>query len=277
MADEMGRMQIPGVVADEANDASFIAYHIPETPELSIVPASASRDWMRARSLTWSQRCLPMLIANESGWFVLNNTALFARWNGGDDPKSITFVFPHDGHLAIAASHFGYGILTWKIPYLFRTPSGFNLLVRGPANWLKDGITPLEGIVETDWAVQSFTMNWKFTRPGVVSFGVGEPIAMIVPQRRNDLERLRPEVREITTDPLLASQNAQFRESRAMALDEHPWEDHLRPDGGRYWQKNYFLGRYPDGTQAESHQLRVHLRPFTKPDDVADSNDEISD
>jgi hypothetical protein len=37
-----------------------------------------------------------------------------------------------------AISHFGSGILTWNVPYLFRTPPGYNLLVRGPANWPKD-------------------------------------------------------------------------------------------------------------------------------------------
>ena len=66
---------------------------------------------------------------------------------------------------ANVASHFGCGIITFKIPYLFRAPQGYNLLARGPANLFKDGISPLEGLIEVDWAVSPFTMNWKVTRP----------------------------------------------------------------------------------------------------------------
>ena len=46
-------------------------------------------------------------------------------------------------------SHFGEAVLTFSLPYLFRTPRGVNLWVKGPSNWIKDGIQPLEGIVET--------------------------------------------------------------------------------------------------------------------------------
>ena len=49
-----------------------------------------------------------------------------------------------DGALPMS-SHFGYGILTWTLPYLFRTPPDWNLLARGPSNLPKDGIQALEG------------------------------------------------------------------------------------------------------------------------------------
>ena len=65
----------------------------------------------------------------------------------------------------MVSSNFGYGIVTWYLPYLFRTSPGYNLWVRGPVNSPKDGIVPLEGLVETDWAEATFTVNWKITRP----------------------------------------------------------------------------------------------------------------
>ena len=61
------------------------------------------------------------------------------------------------------SQNFGHGVLTWHLNYLFRTSPGYNLYARGPANWPKDGIVPLEGIIETDWSVATFTMNWKVT------------------------------------------------------------------------------------------------------------------
>jgi hypothetical protein len=87
------------------------------------------------------------------------------------------------------------------LPMLFRTPAGYNLLVRGPAKYPKDAVRPLEGIVETDWASASFSMSWKFTRKLMpVRFELDEPICMIVPQRRAELEEFAPELRRIEND-----------------------------------------------------------------------------
>ncbi len=89
--------------------------------------------------------------------------------------------------LGPVAAMFGYGIVTWMIPYPFRTDPGWNLLVRGPANHPEDGVSPLEGLVETEdrtvprtmfWSTASFTMSWELTRPGApVRFEAGEPFA----------------------------------------------------------------------------------------------------
>src|SRR5262249_24493279 len=104
-----------------------------------------------------------------------------------------------------AMSRVGSGILTWTIPYVFRTPPGWNLLCRGPANYVKDGVSPLEGLIETDWSFASFSMNWKLTRPGRVEFHPGEPVAMLVPQRRGDLEAFSACKRDLASYPELAA------------------------------------------------------------------------
>ncbi|MGH7863014.1 MAG: DUF6065 family protein [Candidatus Dormibacteraceae bacterium] len=242
-------------------------YRLPEAPTPSIVPASWSRAWMDATVHRWPYRCLPMVIANQCGWIILNDQAFFVTWAGGDAPDSVKFVYPR-GRLepSLAESHFGYGILTFKIPFVFRTSPGYNLLVRGPANWPKDGISALEGVVETDWAVQTFTMNWKFTRPNVtVPFSVGEPICMIVPQRRGELESFCPELRDVGSEPELARGYQQFAQSRSDALAQHPWGEQLAAHGGTYWQKKYFRGRYPDDSPAPEHQSRLNVRPFVNP------------
>jgi hypothetical protein len=109
------------------------------------------------------------------------------------------------GYLNFRQSAVGSGILTWRIPYVFRTPPGWNMLCRGPANYVKDGVHPLEGLVETDWSFASFSMNWKLTRPGSVEFQKGEPVAMLVPQRRCDLESFSARMAELSTNPELAA------------------------------------------------------------------------
>jgi hypothetical protein len=143
---------------------------------------------MNATDEHFANRCLPMLIANQAGWFVLNPRALRVTWTGGNSRDSLRIESVGGGLPPPAVSHFGHGILTWNLPYLFRTPPGYSLLVRGPANWPKDGIYPLEGIV-AGWSEATFTMNWKVTRPDhSITFEEDEPICMVVPFRVGELE-----------------------------------------------------------------------------------------
>lgn len=136
---------------------------------MPIRPALVDRPWMETPAGRFAKRCLPLMIANQAGWELLNPSGFTAAWQGGDELAAVT-IWPDAGMPAFCVtSHFGSGILTWHVPYLFRTPRGYNLLVRGPANRPKDGISALEGIVETDWTAATFTMNWKFTRPGTRS------------------------------------------------------------------------------------------------------------
>jgi hypothetical protein len=144
---------------------------------------------------------------------------------------------------------------------MFRTPAGFNLIARGPTNWPKDGAHALDGIVETDWAVATFTMNWKITalnRP--VLFDEGEPFCMVVPQRRGELEGFQPQIREIADDPEVADAYAKWVESRNRFLRSlnTAEEEALK----QQWEKHYFRGTAPDGTKAPVHQTKLHLREF---------------
>ena len=166
----------------------------------------------------WPNRCLPMLIANQSGWELRNPCAFTATWFGQDGVDVMIAPDKRDTGQFLPVSHFGNGILTWHLPMLFRTPAGYNLLVRGPANYPKDAVCPLEGIVETDWASASFSMSWKLTRKLMpVRFEVDEPICMIVPQRRAELEEFAPELRRIESDEDLQRKHEFFLRSRDAA------------------------------------------------------------
>ena len=171
---------------------TLTAYHLYSgTPSMPLVPAERVRDWMEATPDKFVKRCLPLLIANQAGFVILNSHAITVTWTGGVD-KSALHIESGSAGPGLAVSHFGSGVITWNIPWLFRTSEGYNLLVRGPANLPKDGVSALEGVVETDWSCATFTMNWKVTRPGVpIVFAVGEPIALLVPQKRASLRHSR--------------------------------------------------------------------------------------
>lgn len=239
------------------------AYRVDAASPLRLVPAAARRAWMDATPDRWPYRCLPLVVANQAGWFILNDQAFFATWDGGAKPSSVKFVFPAGRPPYSVASHFGFGIVTWRVPYLMRTSPGYNLLVRGPSNLPKDGIFPLEGIVETDWAVQTFTMNWRFTRPGVtISFSKDEPVCMLVPQRRGDLEEVWPEICDLDDDPELARQHRKFAENRADFLAQHSWEEHFHEGHVPDSQRHYARGSAPGGVHASEHQTKLRLHPF---------------
>src|SRR4051795_5949756 len=183
---------------------ALTAYALEPHSSMRLITAPASREWMDATPKRYAYRCLPLLIANQSGWLILNRHPVRATWDGTDELCGV-HVEQLGAGKAPARSHFGSGILTWNLPYLFRTSPGWNLLVRGPANLPKDGACPLDGVVESDWSPATFTMNWKLTRPGLpIVFEPDEPICMLIPQRRGELESIRPAVRSLWRAPAIA-------------------------------------------------------------------------
>ena len=239
----------------------LIAYTLRPSTQMRLIPAPQKREWMTSTPNSFAQRCLPMLISNAYGWFLLNPAPFRTRWNGLDGSGCIEIEYEGEPPIDRARSHFGSGILTFTIPYLFRTSSGYNLQVRGPTNTPKDGIYALEGIVETDWAHATFTMNWKFTRPGVwVSFERDEPISMIAPLKRGELETFEPSSTPLQSDPDLSNAYHQWSRGRAEFNSglKSPGSEAMR----RGWEKDYFQGKRTDGSRVEEHQTRILLNPF---------------
>jgi hypothetical protein len=224
---------------------------------LRLIPAGPNRHWMQQTQDHFADRCLPLRIANQTGWFILNDVDITAIWNGADSPAGLQITMPVGGNPEHIKSHFGYGILTWNIPYLFRTPPGYNLYVRGPTNAPKDGACPLDGVVETDWAVATFTMNWKLTCVDVpVSFKAGEPIAMIMPIRRGEIEPFEIRIRDINVDPDLEREYKAWSESRRGFLEAYNSSKQNR----MVWQKDYFLGNTVLGASFKGHQTNLKVK-----------------
>jgi hypothetical protein len=258
----------------ESDGLSLIAYSLPgaESEAHPIVPAAPGRAWMRETHKQFAHRCLPLLMANQSGWFLLNRRTFTVTWNGSRSIHALRVEYEGEApELPLVLSLFGCGILTWTVDYLFRTPPGYNLLARGPANMPKDGIAPLEGLVETDWAVATFTMNWKFTRPDhPVTFEEGEPFCMLVPQKRRELERFEPVHRRMRDEPELKKQWQAFHNQRLLMSGVRE----LAFRRGGYdssdkvpFERHYFEGTSPGGWSATDHQVKRELRPFARPAD----------
>jgi hypothetical protein len=239
----------------------FIAYEIYPQTDMPLTPAPINRPWMDQTQQRYAYRCLPLTLANQVGWVIGNPTGFTVYWNGGPRPEDVILTFDNDRPEKRISGLFGHGVVTFNMPYLFRTPENINLWVKGPTNSPKDGIHALEGIVETDWTAASFTMNWKLTRAShVVRFEAGEPICMVVPVPRGLIDSLQPEKQSLDSDPATAEAY------RRWSADRDEFHRLIKsgdlPAIERGWQKDYFHGRDPGRERVDTHQTKLTVRPF---------------
>jgi len=183
----------------------------------------------------------PLSIANASGWEIILPFSFEAVWYGDDAMGSIQFRSADQRVRHLVTSHFGHGVMTFHTGWLFRTSPGWAIWTRGAPNTVKDGIVPLDGLVETDWLPFPFTMNWRFTRPGVVRFEAGEPFCFITFVPHGLLDQVQPKVAVIEDDPKLKAAYEAWSASRA------DFGDRLKAgeEGARAekWQRTYVQGR----------------------------------
>ncbi|GAB5520144.1 MAG: DUF6065 family protein [Rhodothermales bacterium] len=240
----------------------LIAHRIDDATKWSIEPAPKKRHWMDETSVGYAYRCLPLTMANSAGWVISCPVGFTAVWNGElHDFGGVTLTF---GDAATELdrksilSHFGSGIITFHLPYLFRTEPGVVLLARGAPNAPKYNVAALEGLIETDWLPFTFTMNWQIQRPHIpVSFKAGEPICFIQPFSVPLLESVEPEIQPIEADPELHEQFLQWKRSRKAFLAR---DDRATTE----WQKNYTRGQDLDGTKAVGHRTSLKVQRFER-------------
>ena len=229
-----------------------------------IIPGRAQRNWMETFAHRHPYRCLPLTMANTTGWEILCPVGFTVTWNGGLAEGDITFrpEHPFPGFEDFVKSHFTHGTITFHTGYLFRTPPGWSVWAMGPPNHIKDGIQPLSGVVETDWLPFPFTMNWKFTRPGTVRFEKGEPFCFITLVQDKALHEIQPVIRRIETDDELRHQYETWLKHRAEFNQKIFRGD---PEATKEaWQRYYFKGEFPEDV-APAPEGHVNKRRLKAP------------
>lgn len=226
-----------------------------------IVPGRSNRDWMDAFPDRQPYRCLPLSMANSTGWEILCPIDLKITWNGGPGKSDIRFETKSDPRAiaSFADSHFQRGIVTFHTGHLFKTEPGWGLWTMGAPNYFKDGIAPLSGLVETDWLPFPFTMNWQMTRPGSVVFKQGEPFCFIMPMQHKLLEDIEPERKLLASNPELENDFNNWATSRQTFNDKLIAGDPESRKAG--WQRHYMRGETTTGDAAQVHQTKRRLKP----------------
>lgn len=225
----------------------------------TITPASYQRQLMDDTPGRGAYRCLPLSMANQAGWFIHSPFSFTARWNGEVAATGISLEFPEETREKAAVSilsHFGCGIITFRLPFLFRTPPGIGLLVRGAPNWPLINFHPLEGLVETDWSSSTFTMNWKILEPDRdVRFDASTPVCFIQPFDLNLPEKLEAHRMPVKDCPEIEKGYRQWWKSRSEFMNSE-----AQKKGG--WQKDYFQGVSVQGDEIQEHRTNFRLSKF---------------
>lgn len=207
------------------------------------------RDWMDETTYKYAYRCLPLSIANQHGWEVITKSTVRVVWDGTDGLDAIKVL---EGPKTLAMSHFGFGILTFGLGFLARTAPNINMFVTGAPNQPKRGISPLSGVIETDWNPATFTMNWQFTEANRdVVFKAFEPICFFYPVARELVESTDVELRSMDDHPTEKENYEQWASSRGSFV----------PTSELGWQKHYFQGIYQDGSKCPiDHQTKLKIK-----------------
>lgn len=215
----------------------FLAFVIPALQPMIIIPAPSERSWPGLDATSPTNGCLAMTAANSAGWSVLNNQSIEVVWNGGKDPRDLKITPLRGITISNVSTHLGHGMLIWRLPFIFRPPTGLRLRVRGPANWPKDGATPLEGIVENDSDAISLSMVWKITRAGApIRFEMGDPLCTIQLEVCGVLEQIEPEIHSLDEDPDLKAHFQTWSQNRLKFNN-----DLLTLANPERWQTHYFV------------------------------------
>lgn len=238
-------MPAPVAADGQPSPCNLTLYQIhSQAPQIR--PARSQRNWMDETPDRFAYRCLPLSIANATGWELVLDAGFRAYWNGGNQIGDIRLEPTEGDELGhFAGSHFGSGILTFHTGYIMRTSPGWGMWARGAPNTVKDGIAPLDGLIETDWLPFPFTMNWAFTRPGMVEFQKGEVFCFVTPTLHHSLETIQPNIVPLTMNQPLQADYENWSQARNDFNAGLAKGDPETVKQG--WQRTYMHGQTLDG------------------------------
>ena len=251
---------------------TLIAYVLPGVSRdmaKTIRPCKPSREWMDNTPGQYAYRCIPLTAANTMGWEILNPVDVELSWSGMDGGDQIEVKAVKDPFAP--QPHFGSGTVTWYLPFLFRTPPEYGLIITGPANQDKQHIVPLDAFVRTDWVPFPFTMNWRITTPKTtVKFVAGDAICRVLPYPLELLNNMELELHDTQEDPAFMQKVKDWEKQRQVDYQnqqkaEQEWAaEGKKPAMKDLWNSQYAKGRGSDSGAVEHQNVWNCAEPVDK-------------
>jgi hypothetical protein len=161
-----------------------VAQPVNPSTDKSIITAYPLHDqpapWQPVDASAAPTNLVPVVSA---AWHLCCPVGFRACWNGGPKAEDIEIhlATESDSQPAFVQSHMGQGLLTFYPGYQCQTSGGQHLWVRGPFHAPKDGLAPLESLIEAALLPSTIAIHWQFTRPHqTIHFATGEPFATVL-------------------------------------------------------------------------------------------------
>jgi hypothetical protein len=236
------------------NLIEIFTHHRNSPSLMNIKPSGVKRNWMDDTD-GHAYRCLPLNIANQYGWICHNIKTFTATWDGGTHQNSLTITQENGEPTQIAASHFGHGIITILTDFLIKTPENVSIYIRGVSNHNYENVYPLDGIVESDWLPFTFTMNYKFIKPGSITFKKGDPLFMFFPIDRTYIENF-----DIVQKPIFSNKELMDKLNKYGKARNNLIKDNTNNKS----QKFYITGNIVDEkVDISNHKVKLKLKDPT--------------
>ena len=81
-----------------------------------------------------------------------------------------------------------------------------------------DGVAPMTAIVESHWLPYTFTVNYRFTRPGRFTWKAGDPYVQIRVVQANLRQTVQPIIRRLSDNPQSTADHLAWRARRSDPL-----------------------------------------------------------
>ena len=237
---------------------------------MTIRPGARQRSWMDETPNKYAYRCLPLSIANCTGWDFFPPCNFIINWSGGSHKNDLHINYEEEGH-HFAASSFGSGIVTFHSGYLFKTDPGWDLLATGPINDPPPWGDALSGIIETWWLDFTFTFNYKLRAPGWFEVSKDKPLARVIPIP-HEIE-IETRTIDIYNDEEQLAKFDDWRVDRALLLHDLHKSFYDGKNTGlvelenpsTHWEKTYYNGLTKDGEKQDEHIIKRKYPSFKEP------------
>ena len=144
------------------------------------IPATRLRKWWETdpKTRNHAKFCLPMLMANSYGFYILSPANITIKWDGSLD-SDVEFITDDESSHTSITNHSAKGTFTIQSQFIPRTPPGVFTLIKPVPN-IRLPFQPLEALMETWWLVANFGLVTFATQPGTFKIYKGYPIAQMM-------------------------------------------------------------------------------------------------
>jgi hypothetical protein len=218
--------------------------------------------------------CLPMSIANQTGFAIVSLSDFTMRWNGGHEPSSVSITCEDavpEGFYGHGEDHvygnpkqmiapFYSGMISIKHDFFIRTPLGVNMFVTQVPNNFIPATVPVSAMIETDNAVRDWVFNLKITVPNIdIHIKKGDPLIGLIPVPRffADSFTLKSAYDIFETETLRTTFNEALMSSAEIKNLIDEVGDPLSKDINGGMNGLYALGKTVGGFEFYNHQKTI--------------------